>query len=97
MSPTAVDAGWLDWLADEAGIDLAGAPETETNLAGTRFSARFAHVRLASAYGATTCGVWFCSDWPLRFGLLGQQDFLACYRLTLSAHEQWYELAEENG
>ncbi len=59
------------------------------------YTALHSHVVPASAYGTVICGAWFCEGWEPPFGLLGQEDFLAQYRLHESSREAWFTLLPE--
>jgi hypothetical protein len=86
------------WLATLLGIDLSGAPEETFSVGGQpSVTARQARVRLfVTEIGREVeCGVWFCEPWDLGFGLLGQEDFLRLFRLTLSSARGRFSLEPE--
>ena len=84
------------WLAEAAGIDLRHGISESIAVAGSgRITARAAHVELTVCEIGLTipCPVWFCEPWDHAFGLLGQEDFLRSFRLTLVSAESWFDLA----
>ena len=83
------------WLADESGIDLAGAPTEEVIVGGVRSTAKHARIGLTIAGLHYDAPVTFCDPWPFAFNLLGQEGFLRFFRLTICAAEFWLELAPE--
>jgi hypothetical protein len=83
------------WLAEAAGVDLTGAPETSLAVGGLETIARHARCELTIAGLRYDAPVTFCEPWPLAFHLLGQEGFLRFFRLTLCAAEFWLELEPE--
>ena len=83
------------WLAQETGIDLAGAPETDVYIGGVRTIARHARADLTIAGKRYDAPVSFCDPWPFAFNLLGQEGFLRFFRVTLCAAEGWLEVEAE--
>jgi len=83
------------WLADAAGIDLAGAPEDEVIVGGLRATAKHARAALTVAGVRYDAPVTFCDPWPFSFHLLGQEGFLRYFRVTLCAAEYWLEVEPE--
>ncbi len=87
------------WLATLLGIDLSGAPQETIGVGGhASVVARQAWVRLCVVEVAREieCGVWFCEPWDVGFGLLGQEDFLRLFRLTMSGAQGWFSLTPES-
>lgn len=85
------------WIAEAAGIPLEDAPEQRIAVGGTTTHARVARVGLAVGSHEWEAPVWFCDPWRPRFQLLGQEGFLRYFRVTISAAEEWLELAPERG
>jgi hypothetical protein len=77
------------WVAEAAGIDLAGAEEQTIALGGFTMTASLATVPLRVAEHTWEAPVWFCEPWPLAFHLLGQEGFLRWFdvRLRAAVHE----------
>jgi hypothetical protein len=95
-----VDSGALRnrfgrWLADAAGIPLAGAPEERIAVGGFEANAWMARVDLSVGDSRFDAPVWFCDPWPLSFHLLGQEGFLRYFRVTLSAAQGWLDCEPE--
>jgi hypothetical protein len=91
-----VDSGALrnrfgGWLADAAGIPLAGAPQERIAVGGVVTTAAYARVELVLADVRFDAPVWFCDPWPFAFNLLGQEGFLRYFRVTISAAEGWLD------
>lgn len=83
------------WLADAAGIDLLHAPSETIVVAGLTTTAWHARADLGIAGIRYDAPVTFCNPWPFSFGLLGQEDFLRFFRVTLCAKEFWLEVEPE--
>ena len=83
------------WLAETAGIDLAGAPQDEVVVGGVKTTARHARAALTIAGHRYDAPVTFCDPWPFPFSLLGQEGFLRFFRVTLCAAEYWLEVEPE--
>ena len=83
------------WLADAAGVDLAGAPEDGVVVGGVRTTARHARAALTIAGHRYDAPVTFCDPWPFPFNLLGQEGFLRYFRVTLCAADYWLEVEPE--
>ena len=83
------------WLAQETGIDLTGAPESDVYIGGVRTTARHARADLTIAGRRYDAPVSFCNPWPFAFNLLGQEGFLRFFRVTLCAAEGWLEVEAE--
>lgn len=97
-----VDTGSLEnrfalWVAQAAGIDLAGAPDEAIALGGFQTRARHATVQLAVGDTTWDAPVWFCDPWPLAFHLLGQEGFFKWFRVTIRAARYSIEVAPEGG
>jgi hypothetical protein len=73
------------WVAEAAGIDLAGAQEERLAVAGFVTVARRATVQLALAGVSWEAPVAFCDPWPLSFHLLGQEGFLRWFEVRIRA------------
>lgn len=92
-----VDTGSLEnrfgaWIADEAGLDLAGAQAVELGLGGRRIEARTVPVSLRLGQYEWEAPVSFCDPWPWGFGLLGQEGFLRWFRVVLEAADRSLEV-----
>jgi hypothetical protein len=85
------------WLAQAAGIDLSGAPETPIVVGGIQSTARDARCDLTVAGVRYDAPVSFCEPWPLGFHLLGQEGFLRFFRLIVCAAEYWLDVEPEPG
>lgn len=87
-------------LGDLAGVDFSGAPTSQFAVGGILVTALDARVTLriggdenAAAWDAS---VSFCDPWPFGFQLLGLDGFLRYFRTTISAYEEWCEIAPES-
>ena len=67
---------FASWLADAAGIDLAGAPQERLIVGGLTTIARHSRAELTVAGTRYDAPVTFCDPWPFAFNLLGQEGFL---------------------
>ncbi len=92
-----VDSGSLHnrfalWVAETAGIDLAGATVERIAVGGTFTQART--VRTAIQLGEFTwkAPVSFCDPWPFDFQLLGQLGFLRWFRMVMEAADETFEI-----
>jgi hypothetical protein len=86
------------WLATLLGIDLSDAPQETISVGGQPMvTARQARVRLhvVDIAREVECGAWFCEPWDVGFGLLGQEDFLRVFQLTMSSSRGWFALTPE--
>jgi hypothetical protein len=95
-----VDSGALRnrfgrWLADASGISLASAPQERLAVGGVVTTGSMARVDLGLGEERFDAPVWFCDPWPFAFNLLGQEGFLRCFRVTISAAEGWLECEPE--
>jgi hypothetical protein len=79
------------WVADDAGVGLAGADTEEFWVAGQRAIGRRALVDLRLADWEWHAPVWFCEPWKRAYGLLGQVGFLDRFRITIDGYEQWVD------
>ncbi len=84
------------WVTDALALDLRGAVTRTIWLGGVRTVARRAEVELTVGDDSFACPVWFCDAWSPPFGLLGQDDFLRRYRLTLAVAEEWFSLERDS-
>ena len=73
------------WIAEAAGIDLAGADEERIGVGGVLATARAAHVQLRLADTTWETPVWFCDPWPFAFCLVGQEGFLRWFDVLIKA------------
>lgn len=80
------------WIAEAAGIDLEAAPTETAAIGGFRTTGRATRVGLTLGAHGFEAPVLFCDPWPLAFGVLGQEDFMRHFLVTLSAEGQWLEL-----
>jgi hypothetical protein len=71
------------WVADAAGIDLAGAEEERLSIGGFVTVARRASVQLSLGAVTWEAPVWFCNPWPLAFHLLGQEGFFRWFDVRM--------------
>jgi len=83
------------WVADAAGIDLAGADEERIAIGGFVASARRASVALTLGDFTWEGPVWFCDPWPLAFHLLGQEGFFRWFDVRLRAATYEIEIVPE--
>ncbi len=83
------------WIAEAAGIDLTGAPESRVVVGGVSATARHARADLTIARQRYDAPVTFCDPWPFAFNLLGQEGFLRFFRVTLCAAEYWLDVDPE--
>jgi hypothetical protein len=83
------------WLAEEVGIDLDTAPQTDDAIGGVFTTAYHTRCDLTIAGLRYDAPVSFCDPWPLAFNLLGQEGFLRFFRVTLCAAEDWLEVDRE--
>jgi hypothetical protein len=83
------------WLAEEAGIDLDGAPESRVGIGGVMTIARHARAELTIAGVRYDAPVTFCDPWPFAFHVLGQEGFLRFFRVTICAAEWWVDVDPE--
>lgn len=98
--PCLLDTGALHnrfgaWVAEEAGIDLAGADNARIAVGGFVCSARAAVVQLGLGDMQWETEVWFCDPWPLGFHLLGQEGFFRWFEVTLRAAVYEVEITPE--
>lgn len=73
------------WVAEVAGIDLAGCEQQRLAVGGFTTVARRARVQLAIGDAAWEAAAWFCDPWPLAFHLLGQEGFFRWFEVCLRA------------
>lgn len=84
------------WLAEAAGIDLAGAPREHVVIGGVTTTAHHSRAELTVAGTRYDAPVTFCDPWPFAFNLLGQEGFLRVFRVTVCAKEYWLDLEPED-
>ncbi len=82
-----VDSGAINtllpaWVADLAGIDCAGAPETRLGVGGAGAVARLVPTVLSVGELSWEAEVGFCDPWPRSWGLLGQRSFFRYFVVT---------------
>lgn len=97
-----VDSGALRnrfgrWVAEAAGIPLAGAPQEHFAVGGIVTNGSMTRVDLALGDHRFDAPVWFCDPWPFAFHLLGEEGFLRYFRVTISAAEGWLDCEPEAG
>lgn len=73
------------WVAEAAGLALAGADEERFAVGGFESIGRRAMVQLTLGDVTWEASVWFCDPWPLAFHLLGQEGFFRWFDVRLRA------------
>jgi len=73
------------WVAEAAGIDLAGGHRERIAVGGFTSEARQVSVQLTVADHTWEAPVWFCDPWPLSFHLLGQEGFFRWFDVRIRA------------
>jgi hypothetical protein len=81
----AVHNRFASWVAEAAGISLAGADEERFGLGGFEATGRRADVQLSVAGVTWEAPVWFCDPWPLAFHLLGLEGFFRWFDVRIRA------------
>lgn len=84
------------WVAEAAGIDLAGADEEHVALGGFVSTARLAPVQLTLGDVTWEAPVWFCDPWPLAFHLLGQEGFFRWFDVRVRAVRYQIDVVPES-
>jgi hypothetical protein len=84
------------WLAELAGIDLAGGGEQRLAIDGFSTVARRAQVQLTIGDITWEASTWFCDPWPLAFHVLGQEGFFRWFEVCLRAAVYEIELTYES-
>ncbi|MGH9187632.1 MAG: aspartyl protease family protein [Acidimicrobiales bacterium] len=82
-----VDSGALNtllprWLADAAGLAMAGADHHTLAVAATTTRAAFVTTGLNVGGHTWEAQVGFCDPWPYGWGLLGQLSFFRSFTVT---------------
>lgn len=88
----AVNTFFDRWIADEAGIDLVGAPTRSVGVGGADYDARLVTVSLTTSGHTWEAEVEFCDDWQPNWGLLGHTAFLRFFTVTFRAVDLEFEL-----
>jgi hypothetical protein len=83
------------WVAEAAGLDLAGADEERFAVGGFEAIGRRAMVQLALGDVTWEAPVWFCDPWPLAFHLLGQEGFFRWFDVRLRASTYQMDVVPE--
>lgn len=79
------------WIAEVAGVALENAPIERAAIGGFITSGKATRVGITVGSHHFDAPVLFCDPWPLAFGLLGQEDFMRHFLVTISAEHQWLE------
>ncbi len=83
-------------VAELCGINTTKSLETKLAVGGTLVTARMAIVSLQVTRERDShqwsAPVWFCEPWIPAFGLLGLTGFFDQFRVTIAAHQEWFEL-----
>lgn len=85
MDTGALHNRFASWVAEAAGISLAGAEEERFAVGGFHAIGRRADVQLMLGDETWEAPVWFCEPWPLGFHLLGQEGFFRWFDVRLRA------------
>lgn len=80
------------WVADLAGIDLAGIDTERIGVGGTVTGARTVTCELHLGNFAWETPVAFCDPWPFDFQVLGQLGFLRWFRVVIDAADETFEV-----
>lgn len=81
------------WVADLAGIDLAGIDTERIGVGGTVTGARTVTCELHLGNFAWEAPVAFCDPWPFDFQVLGQLGFLRWFRVVIDAADETFEVS----
>lgn len=97
LLPCLVDSGALHtllprWVADAAGLSLAGGRAVTVAVAAASTSATFTTVRISAAGHAWEGEIGFCHPWPYSWGLLGQIAFFRFFTVTFRAADFEFEV-----
>jgi hypothetical protein len=95
--PCLVDSGAVNtllprWLADAAGVDLAGAGRRSLAVATSAIEASFVTTGLECADHRWEAEVGFCDPWPYSWGLLGQLSFFRFHTVAFRAADWEFEV-----
>lgn len=83
------------WVAELAGIDLAGLEPEPLGIGGARVLGRTARVGLVIGEYTWEAPVSFCDPWPFAFQLLGQEGFLRYFDVRLRTAHYTIEIEPE--
>lgn len=84
------------WVAEAAGVDLAGSEEERVAVGGFVTVARHASVQLTLGADTWESPVWFCDPWPLGFHLLGQEGFFRWFDVRVRAARYTIDIVAEH-
>lgn len=86
-------------FASLAGIELGGAITEPLVIAGVHTTGAMTRVNLTIREDTDSytwdAPVWFCDPWPFDFGLAGLEGFFQHFQVTISAYQEYLEIAAE--
>ena len=102
LVPCLVDSGAMNtllpaWVADLAGMDLAGAPTTTLGVGGSAALAHLVPTALTVGECSWEAEVGFCDPWPRSWGLLGQRSFFRYFVVTFRTADFELDIAPVTG